>query len=430
MLDRRYHSRSWVNPVRLPLFCFLLAWGVYASAQQTTVLQFPSWQEDEPIGQWWREAITEFESRHPNVRIEFTKVGRPVFADTLLTQFAGGAPPDIVHLASFEFPQFADLGWLEPLDPWLEQSDILENWTAQDNCLWDGSYQCVMLQYFGQVLVYNDRMFEEAGLEVPTSWEEYIAAARILTQDTTGDGIVDQYGTGYHTTAGTQYLTDMLNHILDAGGNWTNQQGEVIIDTPETTEGIRRWKMLLQENLTPRDLGSGEIRQLLIEGRLAMRIDGPWIYSFIQQASDDVRPHLRIAASPFHPPVGGGSNVIGMPREISDERKQLVWEFIELITSPEWQERYGLIIGQPAPRRGSITEAYYETMPHLDLLIEAIEEAAAAGVDRTPVGLEVEFNEFGKIVFEAMQDMMIRDRDPAEVAGELQRAAVALQARR
>lgn len=397
-------------------------------AQDDITLTFISWQVDEPVGEWWRAAIEEFESTHPGVKIEFTKVARPEYADTFLTLFAGGEPPDIVHLASFEFQRFAEEGWLEDLTPYIEESGLdLEGWSGQDICMWKGETACILLQYFGFVMVYNEAMFEEAGLDVPTTPEEYMEASRALTLDIDGDGITDQYGTSHHTTSGSQYMVELDNYVFGLGGDWTNPEGEVTIDTPEVIEALSMWKTVLQDRLTPLDLSSGDIRQLLIEGRVAMRLDGPWIWGFVQQAEPEIREHLKFARVPFPIPVGGGSNVIAIPTEISDQRKELVWEFIELITSEEWQIEYGLTIGQPAPRPNTITEDYYEVLPHIDLLLEMQNIASENGIDRAPKGLEIYFNEFAKAVFEHGQAMVINDLDPADVAKALQAEAEQLQ---
>ena len=98
--------------LRLALVLALLTLSAGGALSQDTTLTFISWQVDEPgVGDWWRTAIEEFEGNNEGVTIDFTKVARPEYADTFLTLFAGGTPPDIVHLAAFEFQQFADAGW-------------------------------------------------------------------------------------------------------------------------------------------------------------------------------------------------------------------------------------------------------------------------------------------------------------------------------
>jgi multiple sugar transport system substrate-binding protein len=101
-------------------------------------LTFVSWMKDEPgYGDWWNEIVAEFEETHEGVDIEMTRVARDDYANAMFTMFAGGSPPDIVHLAAFEYQPFADEGWLEPLDPWIEQAGMdMEGWAGQGT--WSG----------------------------------------------------------------------------------------------------------------------------------------------------------------------------------------------------------------------------------------------------------------------------------------------------
>jgi multiple sugar transport system substrate-binding protein len=399
-----------------------------AAAQQT--LRFASWQVNEPgFGEWWRSVIDEFQKMHDGLTIEFINVPRDSFADQMTTLFASGSPPDIVHLASFEFHAFADNGWLENLDPYIERSGLdLSAWAGQNLCHWDGQHVCLMLLYFGGIMGYNAALFEEAGIALPTNYEEYLEAARALTQDVDGDGLVDQYGVGLSTASGPGvYLSELLSYVLDAGARWTDEEGEPTFDTPEMAEALERWKTLINENLTPRDLAAGDIRQLFIEGRIAMRIDGPWLYGVMRQAEPEIRDQLKVAAPPLHPPFGGSSNVLAIPSEIDEATKQLVWEFIELVASEEQQKRFAEAAASPAPRPGTVPDDIDESVPHFDILLQTMNEASAAGVDRIPTGFEVQYNEFSKMVQEEAQRMMIQDLDPAEAAARMQERALALR---
>lgn len=62
-------------------------------------------------------------------------------------------------------------------------------------------------------------------------------------------------------------------------------------------------------------------------------------------------------------------------------------------------------------------------MPHFPLLIKTMMAASDAGVDRIPTGLEIQYNEFGKMVQEEVQRMLIEDLDPAEVVKVMQERA-------
>jgi multiple sugar transport system substrate-binding protein len=402
--------------------------GLGSALAQSKTLKFVSWQKDERgVGDWWGSVIKEFEDTHPGVKIEWTKVERGAYADTMTTLFAGGKPPEIVHLASFEFQKFADNGWLEPLDSYIKDSKLdLKGWAGQDTCVWNKQTVCTMMLYFGYFLAYNDDMLKKEGLAVPKTYAEFLTAARKLTKDLNGDGIVDQFGTGHETRGGGgQYMSEMMNYTLDAGGRWTDDNGKVTINTPSMIEGLSRWKTIVRESLTPRDLSAGEVRQLFADGRIGLKMDGPWLWPIIQKGK--AKDQIKLAMVPFNPPVGGTSNVLGIAADAPAESKKLVWDFIKIATSDKFQASYATLGASPPPSpRADVSNAKKDT-PHFDLLVEATQAAARAKVDRIPRGLELQFNEFAKMVMEESQRMIIQDLDPKAVAATMQKKAEELQ---
>lgn len=395
---------------------------------QNKVLKFVSWQKDERgVGDWWATVIKEFEATHPGVRIEWTKVERGAYSDTMTTLFAGGQPPDIVHLASFEFQKFADNGWLESLDPYLKSAKLdLKGWAGQDTCTWNKQTVCVMMLYFGYIMAYNEDLLKKEGIEVPKTYAEFLAAARKLTKDVNGDGIVDQFGTGHETRGGGgQYMSEMMNYTLDAGARWTDANGKITIDTPQMIEGLARWKTIVKDNLTPRDLAAGEVRQLFADGKIALKTDGPWLYPIIQKGK--AKEQIKLTTVPFNPPVGGSSNILGIASEVSAENKKLAWDFIAIATSDKFQSTYATLGASPPPSPRADTSGAGKDTPHFDLLVKATKAAADAKVDRIPKGLELPFNEFAKMVMEESQRMIIQDLDPKVVAATMQKKAEALQ---
>ncbi|KAJ54410.1 ABC transporter substrate-binding protein [Actibacterium mucosum KCTC 23349] len=403
-----------------------LSTALTAMPAAAETLTFVSWMKGEPgYGDWWNEVIAKFEAEHEGVNVEMTKVARAEYADTMFTMFAGGNPPDIVHLAAFEYQPFADEGWMEPLDAYIARDGKdLAGWAGQGTCEWEGQTACIMLLYTAYVMAYNEKLLAEAGItEPPSDWASYLAAAQAATKDTDGDGTIDQYGVGVASTGGANMMHDILHYVLDAGGAWT-VDGKPAFDSPGVIEGLERFKTLYAEGLTPRDLGAGDMRQLMKEGRLAIRLDGPWIWNIVQGAEPEILADLKLAPSPFDPPVGGTSNVIGMPSDISDERKELVWDFIQTATSQEMQQRFATLGSSPAPMPGLDYAAEAASNPYFTLFAESNERAAAAGVDRLPKGLEIEFNEVTKLLFREAQRMLIEDLSAEEAAKNIQDAVL------
>ncbi len=401
------------------------ALGGAASAEET--LSFVTWQKtDAAYGAWWAEAVAELEAKHPGVTVEMTQLGRKEYADTLFTMFAGGTPPDIVHLAAFEYQPFAEEGWIEPLGPWIEKSGLdLDGWAGQETCERNGETYCLMLFYAGFVMAYNEELMKAAGFETPPStFEEYIAAAEAITGDSDGDGIVDKYGLGMDTIRPAPVMHAIQGLVLDSGGNWT-VDGKPTLDSAETIEGFAKWKAIVESGVNPKQAAGNDLRQMLIEGNLGMYIDGPWIYGILNRASEEMRPKLKIAHSPLTPPVGGTSNVLTMPSDISDDRKALVWDFIQIVASKEFQNKFADYSGNPAPRPGLDYVDNIEKDGVFAVFQEATARAAAAGVDRLPRGLELYNSQLSKVIFNETQRMITDDLDPAAVAAEIQKQVLA-----
>jgi multiple sugar transport system substrate-binding protein len=402
-----------------------------AALAQSKTLKFVSWQKDERgVGDWWAAVIKEFEAKHPGVKVEWTKVERGAYADTMTTLFAGGKPPEIVHLASFEFQKFADNGWLENLDPWIKQANLdLKGWAGQGACSWNKQTVCVMMLYFGNIFAYNEELLAKEGIQPPKTYAEFIAAARKLTKDLNGDNIPDQFGTGHETKGGGgQYMSELMNFTLDAGGRWTDADGKVTINTPQMVEGLRRWKEIIKGGLTPRDLSAGEVRQMFADGRIAMKLDGPWLYPIILRGK--AKDKIKLGAPPLNPPLGGSSNILAMPAEIPADSKKLVWEFIRIATSDKFQSDYATLAASTPPSPRADVSGAKGATPHFDLLVQTAKAASDAGVDRIPRGLEIQFNEFAKMIMEESQRMIIQDLDPAVVAATMQQKAEAIQKQR
>jgi multiple sugar transport system substrate-binding protein len=156
-----------------------------------------------------------------------------------------------------------------------------------------------------------------------------------------------------------------------------------------------------------------------------MKFDGPWLYPIIQKGK--ARDQIKIAPVPFNPPLGGSSNILGMASEIPADAKALVWDFIAIASSDKFQSDYATLAASTPPSPRADTSAAKKDTPHFDILVDMAKKASAAGVDRIPRGLEIQYNEFAKMIMEEAQRMIINDLDPKAVAATMQQKAEAIQ---
>lgn len=389
---------------------------------QNIVLDMPSWQATEPAtSDWWKALIAEFEAQNPGVTIEFTHEPFASYNQTMVTRFAGGNPPDILHLPAANFMVYATEGWLAPLNDRLAGiSDVMDQWTpVQSACEYEGQTLCVVVLGYGYVLGWNQPAFEAAGLPgPPTTSEELIEYAKALTVDTNGDGVIDQYGFAFPTVthAGVETTATSFLFEYDPDGHWVDAEGE--LNREAITFAWTQMRRMIADGSVPLGLDNNGKRQFWREGRAAMMLEGPWIQGQINSAADGVREGLQVAATPFSGTVyGGASNVLAVPADIDPERQELAWKFIELFTSAEWQAKYASVAGQPPARAGVLDAAFLSANANMQRFVAE----ANAAKDFIPPGMAEVYTRFRDLVVEATLAAVVQEQDIDTVLNQLER---------
>lgn len=375
-----------------------------ASSDEEVVLEFPSWQATEPgFQEFWEEAIKEFESRHENVKINLYQVPFDSYVDTLTTLYAANTPPQITHIPSRYFAQFSDLGWFEPLNERLAKTDIPDKWSSlQDGLKVGDEAYGVLLLGNGYSMYYNKAMFDEAGLNVPTDVDSFMAAAKALTKDENGDGDPEVYGFGACQVTDTNFYNESTSFVVGMGSKWCEDGDLTPMTSDKTVEALQLYQSLFQNNYTPVGLSVEQKRQYFVEGKMAMIFDGPWVASLIDSAAEEMKPNLLVATIPFENVPGSVSNSLHIPASISDEEKDLVWEFIQMIAEDDFQKLYMEKVGSPSPSKTAVDAQLLEKKPFLGQFVEDAEKAW----EILPSGYEKVYGEFTQYVIDGVMTMV------------------------
>lgn len=397
------------------VLCAALAFGMTAcgssekekksdSSAEEVVLEFPSWQATEPgFQEFWEEAVAEFEKRHENVKINLYQVPFDSYVDTLTTLYAAGTAPQITHIPSRYFAQFSDMGWFEPLSDRLKETDILTNWSSlQDGLQADGEYYGVLLLGNGYSMYYNKAMFDEAGIEIPTDIDSFMEAAKTLTKDEDGDGDPEVYGFGACQVTDTNFYNEATSFVVGMGGKWSEDGDLSPMTSDPTKKALKLYQSLFQNNYTPVGLSVEQKRQYFVEGKMAMIFDGPWVASLIDSASDEIKPNLLVSTIPFENVPGSVSNSLHIPATISDEEKELVWEFIQMVAEDDFQKLYMEKVGSPSPSKTAIDDEILKENPFLGQFVEDAEKAQ----EILPSGYEKDYGEFTQYIIDGVMTMV------------------------
>lgn len=88
-------------------------------------------------------------------------------------------------------------------------------------------------------LYYNKKMFTDAGVQPPTTWEELVAAAKKLTNGTT-------YGFSLAAGSYTENVHFAFINSAQNGGEWFDKDGNPTFDSQANVDGIKRYLDLMQ----------------------------------------------------------------------------------------------------------------------------------------------------------------------------------------
>jgi alpha-glucoside transport system substrate-binding protein len=138
-------------------------------------------------GDAFAAVIAGFRREHPQVRVDINQVPFDQTQAQLAQQFAAGSPPDVAVALPGIVRQFSQQGLLMNLDDlwdgWLKQGEYTQS--LRDIAAGaDGHTDAVLFKGNVNALIwYTPAQLRRLGIEVPKTWDEFIAALNKLKAD-------------------------------------------------------------------------------------------------------------------------------------------------------------------------------------------------------------------------------------------------------
>lgn len=199
-----------------------------ALAQSPTVVRYWLWLDD-PTDPMFDQLVTEFNATHPGIKVEYQLVPLNDYHDKLVTALAAGAGPDAGRFKDWWLGEFVKLGALESLAndiaKWPGRGDVIENLWNTGRITATGPVYMLPHQFITFYLYYRKDWFAQAGLKPPATFDDFLAAAKKLT-----DPAKTQYGFGLRGGAGGQ--DQWLAFMVAGGARMVDSQGKVVINDP------------------------------------------------------------------------------------------------------------------------------------------------------------------------------------------------------
>ncbi|MCL4264546.1 MAG: sugar ABC transporter substrate-binding protein [Anaerolineae bacterium] len=230
----------------------------------------------------YEELVAAFEADHPEIDIQLGHIpSQGEYRQRLATDFSGGQPPDVMLINYRRFGSFASQGGLEPLGPYLEKSEIIQAADFYEQTIdafqLDGQLWCIPQNISSLVVYFNQDLFDAAGVPYPApGWtrDDFLVAARALTQDLDGDSVIDQYGASIEPT-----IFRLAPFVWQNGGDIVDSRAQPTRLTLDSPEAITAFQWLvdlrLKEGVTPDAVAesSEDSETRFLNGRLAMIFD-------------------------------------------------------------------------------------------------------------------------------------------------------------
>jgi multiple sugar transport system substrate-binding protein len=289
-----------------------------------------------------QDLVTDFNAEHPEIYVTFQQLSWADYMQKILSAIQSGSPPDMSGGDSgIAFNMAAQ-------DEALDLTDVYKEWEAdgtladmaawsREKWLWNDMYVGVTWQFDSRAIYYRKDLFADAGIDVPTTWDEFKAAAQALhkpDQGITGLAIPGKQGS---------FDTDQfyMTLVIQAGGGLADPEGNLTIDSPENLAALKFEKELV-DSVTPRGTASWtftEVLKAFEQGQAAMAFGGGWFIDDMRRNAPDIFKNAGV----LPPLVGPGGQesahivsfanpwMIYKPTEHPDEAKT----FLKWMMKPE-----------------------------------------------------------------------------------------------
>jgi multiple sugar transport system substrate-binding protein len=341
--------------------------------------------------------IEEFEKQHPDINIitHFTGLSDNL-EETIMLALDKNIGPDLLWWGPQSQGLLASSGKLLVAEDFIEADssfdidDILDY--LRKRCMSHGKMYSIPFDSNTLGLYYNAELFEKENIdpEEIKTWDDLLEAAKKLTKDKDGDGIIDQYG--MQVPAGTSEFTVFAwqTQLWAAGGEFmTEDNKRILFNSDAGIEALQWWVDLINKYkvATPPKIAKGEkLIDDFLSKKVAMCISGPWNYRQLEKEREENKLRYGAILLPqkkrFATNIGGENLYILKTRR---GNKNAQWKFAKYILSSEFQLEWSIKTGYLPVLKSVIDHPTYKEYLNNTPFIKTFVEALSYGKNRPTI---------------------------------------------
>jgi multiple sugar transport system substrate-binding protein len=196
------------------LFTVILPKLLGNSNAKVTLTYWGLWEDSKTM----QSLIDGFERQNPNIKIDYTKQDIKQYRERLLTRIANGNGPDIFRFHNSWYPMYSGILLPLPTDT-LTPADFKKTFypVAQKDLIRNGAIYGIPLEIDTLALYTNSQLFQAAGLQPPTNWNDFINDARAMTVKD-ADGKIQTAGAAMGSFDNVTHAPDILSLLFLQNG--------------------------------------------------------------------------------------------------------------------------------------------------------------------------------------------------------------------
>ena len=310
--------------------------------------------------------VAAFEKENPDIKVKLHSITDDYLRE-MQTLIAAKDEPDVFYLDSMPAPQFMKMGVLEPLDEYIKKNNV--DLSAYETSLveafqWEGKTYGIPKDYSTLALFYNKKMFEEAGVKPPKTWDELRNVAKKLTKG-------NQKGLALHAS-----LDRYQPFLVQNGGQVVDKQGNPTLNHPANAEALQFiTDLFIKDKVadTPANLGVEWNGDAFAEEKVAMVFEGAWMIPFLKEKA----PDLEYGMAELPVKEKKNSNLaftVAYVMSKNSEHKEKAFKLLQFLTSEKGQQ-YVVDGGLAMPSLKSMGEKFLDKYPEREPFVKAVEYA-------------------------------------------------------
>ena len=250
---------------------------------------------------WWKGFEADFEAANEGIDLVVDVVSWNDIYTVVNTRVANGEAPDLLNIDVFADYQ-AD-GLLLPASEWVSEATyakFFDSFLAES--VVDGTVWAVPDLASARALYYNADILADAGVEVPTTWDELTAACEAIKASNP-----DIYPWGVDMTT-DEGQACFAYYAWNNGGGFTDAEGNWTLDSAANVEAVEYIVGLVNAGLTNADPTTEtryDLQEMFANGQVAMMIGPNQISKYCESVENPI--NYGVASLPVNGDVAGAS---------------------------------------------------------------------------------------------------------------------------